>query len=165
MIRYYAGQEIEITYDTLRCIHAAECVRGLPEVFDHTRRPWVDPAGALPNAVAAVIERCPSGALHYARLDGGVAEEPADPTEIMAVRNGPLFIRGLVQLRGVDGGVLIEDTRMALCRCGASANKPFCDNSHRRIAFRDDMAAVIPTERSDEGSTRSDPVPRSAVPT
>ncbi|HLS47662.1 MAG TPA: (4Fe-4S)-binding protein [Gemmatimonadales bacterium] len=142
MTRYYAAQEIEITWDPLRCIHAAECVRGLPEVFDHTRRPWIRPAGALPNEIAAVIERCPSGALHYQRLDGGMPEEPDDPMTITAVRNGPLYVRGLVQLRGVDGSVLTDESRMALCRCGASANKPFCDNSHRRVGFADDAAGA-----------------------
>lgn len=136
-IRYYAGQEIEISYDANRCIHATECLRGLPAVFDSARRPWIQPAGALPNVIAEVIERCPSGALHYRRLDGGPAEEPDDPTTITARRNGPLYVRGAIQLHGTDGTVLIEDTRMALCRCGASGNKPFCDNSHRRVGFKD----------------------------
>jgi uncharacterized Fe-S cluster protein YjdI/CDGSH-type Zn-finger protein len=133
-IRYYAGQEIEISYDPRRCIHAAECLRGLPAVFDNDRRPWINPAGALPNAIAEVIGRCPSGALHYQRLDGAPGEEPDDPATITPTLNGPFYVRGLVQLRGPDGAV-IEDTRMALCRCGASGNKPFCDNSHRRIGF------------------------------
>lgn len=136
-IHYYAGQEIEIIYDVRRCIHAAECVRALPEVFDTTRRPWVQPAGAMPNDIAAVIERCPGGALHYKRLDGGVNEEPDDPVTIQATPDGPLYVRGLVQLRGADA-TPVEDTRMALCRCGASGNKPFCDNSHRKVGFRDD---------------------------
>jgi uncharacterized Fe-S cluster protein YjdI/CDGSH-type Zn-finger protein len=138
-IRCYAGQEIEISYDVRRCIHAAECLRGLPEVFDNARRPWIEPAGALPNEIAAVIERCPSGALHYKRLDGGLAEAPDDPATIVPTRNGPLYVRGLVQLRGADGAVLIEDTRMTLCRCGASRNKPFCDNSHHKAGFTDDV--------------------------
>jgi uncharacterized Fe-S cluster protein YjdI/CDGSH-type Zn-finger protein len=137
-IRYYAGQDIEITWDPRRCIHTAECIHSLPEVFDTERRPWIDPAGALPNEIAAVIDRCPSGALHYARLDGGPVEEPADPTTIVPTRNGPLFVRGRVQVLRADGTLLVEDTRMALCRCGASGNKPFCDNSQRRIGFTDD---------------------------
>jgi uncharacterized Fe-S cluster protein YjdI len=42
-IRYYAGQDIEITWDPRRCIHTAECIHSLPEVFDTERRPWIDP--------------------------------------------------------------------------------------------------------------------------
>jgi CDGSH-type Zn-finger protein len=38
----------------------------------------------------------------------------------------------------VDGAVVREDTRVALCRRGASGNKPFCDGSHRRIGFTTD---------------------------
>jgi CDGSH-type Zn-finger protein len=53
--------------------------------------------------------------------------------------NGPLFLRG--QLRIVDGtGVVREATRVALCRCGGSGNKPFCDGTHREIGFRTDDA-------------------------
>ena len=42
-IRHYADDKIDISYDARRCIHAAECVRGLPAVFD-TGAPAVDPA-------------------------------------------------------------------------------------------------------------------------
>jgi CDGSH-type Zn-finger protein len=54
---------------------------------------------------------------------------------------GPLYVRGLVQLRSADGSSVFEDVRMALCRCGQSHNKPFCDNSHLSAGF-DDPGAV-----------------------
>ncbi len=139
-IHHYAGRDIAVSYDPGRCIHAAECLRGLPSVFDTARRPWIAPDGALPNEVAAVIERCPSGALHYSRLDGGVEELADDPTTITPVHNGPLYVRGRLQLQAPDGSWRVDDTRMALCRCGASAHKPFCDNSHRRVHFDDGTA-------------------------
>jgi CDGSH-type Zn-finger protein len=47
-----------------------------------------------------------------------------------------LFVRGHVRIVDPDGRLIGEDTRVALCRCGASGNKPFCDGSHRRIGFR-----------------------------
>jgi uncharacterized Fe-S cluster protein YjdI/CDGSH-type Zn-finger protein len=134
-VRHYANDAIDITYDVERCIHAAECVRGLPAVFDTNRRPWILPDGVSADAIAAVIDRCPSGALHYTRRDGGRAEVPPEQTTITPVPGGPLYLRGLIQLRAADGSLLVEDTRLALCRCGQSENKPFCDNSHIGTGF------------------------------
>ncbi len=65
----YRGAEITVTYDAEICRHAAECVRGLPEVFDVRRRPWIQPDNAEPELVAEVIRRCPSGALQYRFAD------------------------------------------------------------------------------------------------
>ena len=136
-VRHYADEVIDITYDARRCIHAKECVNGLPAVFDTARRPWILPTGASADAIAAVIAKCPSGALHFTRLDGGAPETTPDQTTIVPTPCGPLYVRGRVQLRSADGSVIIEDTRLALCRCGQSHNKPFCDNSHRDVGFED----------------------------
>ncbi|HWN40695.1 MAG TPA: CDGSH iron-sulfur domain-containing protein [Thermoanaerobaculia bacterium] len=50
---------------------------------------------------------------------------------------GPLYVRGCLQLRSADGTLIVKDLRPALCRCGQSHNKSFCDNSHRRASFED----------------------------
>ncbi|WP_329037798.1 (4Fe-4S)-binding protein [Streptomyces sp. NBC_01725] len=71
----YTSQSITVTFEAGRCLHAAECVRGLPEVFDPGRRPWIRPDGAGAGRVAEVVRRCPSGALQYELVDGG-AETP-----------------------------------------------------------------------------------------
>lgn len=131
----YADDRIEVTYNARRCIHASECVQGLPAVFERGRRPWIMPGGASADEIVAVIERCPSGALHYTRLDGGANEVPNEPVVIEATRNGPLYVRGRVELRTADDSMVVEETRVALCRCGQSNNKPFCDNSHLRTGF------------------------------
>jgi uncharacterized Fe-S cluster protein YjdI len=68
-MKRYAGRDIEVTYDPVRRLHAAECVRGLPSVFDRSRRPWVQPDGAEAQVLACVIERCPIGALHPANRE------------------------------------------------------------------------------------------------
>src|SRR5580765_7624582 len=116
-IRHYAGDDIEITYDVRRCIHAAECISGLPAVFDNTRRPWIAPSNATADEIAKVIAKCPSGALHFTRRDAGQAETPQDPTTIEPTASGPYFVRGRLQLRSADGSSVLEDVRMALCRC------------------------------------------------
>src|SRR5262245_35661291 len=132
-VRHYMGADIEVSYDPRRCIHAAECVRGLPQVFNAAERPWIQPAAAAAEAIAAVIERCPSGALHYNRLDDGLPEAAMEPATILATANGPLYVRGHLALRSTRSDLLVEETRVALCRCGHSRNKPFCDNSHIKV--------------------------------
>jgi len=131
----YRADAIEVTYDTGRCIHAAECVRGLPAVFDTERRPWVQPENASADAIAEVIMRCPSGALHFTRLDGGTAEAPPETVQITPQPDGPLYLHGDIEVRAPDGSTIAHDTRLALCRCGQSASKPFCDNTHKKIDF------------------------------
>src|SRR4051812_22019496 len=59
----YEGREVTVTFESRRCLHAAECVRGIPHVFDLASRPWVQPDGAAADRVAEVVRRCPSGAL------------------------------------------------------------------------------------------------------
>jgi len=48
--------------------------------------------------------------------------------------NGPNFLRGDLTVSAPGGTV--RDTRVALCRCGASSNKPYCDGTHRQIGFQ-----------------------------
>lgn len=61
-----------VHWDSERCIHSERCVRGAPAVFDRQARPWVNLDGAPAEQVAAVIDRCPSGALSYTWADGRV---------------------------------------------------------------------------------------------
>lgn len=135
--KLYTSPDIDVTFDGRRCIHAAYCLRGQPAVFNNQRRPWIDPNQAPADEIAAVIHRCPSGALHYHRKDGGRAETADEHNTIWVQKDGPLYLRGRIHVRTADGRFEIEDVRMALCRCGLSKNKPFCDNSHFRISFSD----------------------------
>ncbi len=134
----YEGDDIAINYDVGRCIHAAECAEGLPEVFDPQKKPWVDPDGARANRIAAVIHRCPSGALTYDRLDGEPAEPVPEDNVVAVEEDGPLYLTGNIEIRTADGSLLSKETRVALCRCGLSSNKPFCDNSHEKGDFEDE---------------------------
>nr|WP_246351486.1 CDGSH iron-sulfur domain-containing protein [Deinobacterium chartae] len=59
---------------------------------------------------------------------------PSVPTVIEPSPDGPLLVRGDLRICGPDGER--SETRVALCRCGASANKPFCDGSHGRIGWK-----------------------------
>lgn len=134
----YQSDRIEVQYDLGRCIHAAECVRGLPSVFDPQARPWVQPANAEADQVASVVERCPTGALTYTRLDGGDEESGPEKNVIQVMKDGPIYIHGTVQVNDPGARCPENTVRLALCRCGASSNKPFCDNSHVEAGFTAD---------------------------
>jgi CDGSH-type Zn-finger protein/uncharacterized Fe-S cluster protein YjdI len=132
----FESDGIVVHWDYLRCIHVEECIRSLPEVFDRDRRPWIDPTQATAERVAWACERCPTGALHYERKDGGAAERTPEKNAITVSSDGPLFVKGDVRIVGEGGELLLDETRVALCRCGHSRNKPLCDGSHEKAEFR-----------------------------
>lgn len=140
----YTGDAITVTFEAPRCIHAAECVRRLPAVFDKNRRPWVLPSAATADEIAAVIERCPTGALHYERGDGGSAERPDVRNTLRVRAQGPYYTRGKLRVITAEGELYFEDVRIAFCRCGKSQFKPFCDNSHIAAGFDDPGAITSP---------------------
>jgi CDGSH-type Zn-finger protein/uncharacterized Fe-S cluster protein YjdI len=131
----YHGTAVDVTYDASRCIHFAACVRTLPRAFDPGSRPWVMPDNGTPDAVTQAVALCPTGALQYTRNDGGPGEATPATNSAVVSRNGPVYVRGHLALQGEEGTT--SETRLALCRCGASSRKPLCDGSHTRARFAD----------------------------
>lgn len=132
--KVYRGSDIEVSFDLDLCVHIGECLRGHHGVFRLERRPWLLPDEAEPDEVAEIVERCPSGALQYRRLDGGRSEKHQGTT-VTAIRNGPLLVTGNIEVRREDGTVEALP-RATLCRCGFSKHKPFCDNEHIAMNFQ-----------------------------
>ena len=64
-IQLYSTDEISVSFEPGICQHSGVCVRGLPEVFNIKQKRWVRPELATAEEVAALIDRCPSGALKY----------------------------------------------------------------------------------------------------
>jgi uncharacterized Fe-S cluster protein YjdI len=64
-LQTYEAPGITVTFDPNVCCHSGMCVRGLPLVFDVTRKRWIRPELASPEEVATQVSRCPSGALQY----------------------------------------------------------------------------------------------------
>ena len=63
-------------------------------------------------------------------------------------KNGPLIVEGHVDLFDTEGNeITLDKARIALCRCGASSNKPFCDGTHSQIGFQ--AAAAINPESAE----------------
>ena len=73
----YPSEQIVVSFDLEHCILARNCVRGLPEVFDMSGRPWIRPDRARPDQVAEVVMRCPTRALQFERKAGGASERPS----------------------------------------------------------------------------------------
>jgi uncharacterized Fe-S cluster protein YjdI/CDGSH-type Zn-finger protein len=141
--RVYSAPGVTVFYDRGRCLHFAECVRGLPKVFDVAKRPWIQPKNASADEVAEVVRRCPSGALHY-RLKEGPPEQPERPTRAEFVSDGPINVRGELSIE-VPGEGRMWEVRASLCRCGLTENEPFCDMACSRSGWRSE----VPTRTND----------------
>lgn len=137
----YESDEIKVTYDLKRCIHSAECVKGAPHVFNVNKKPWIQPENGSAQEIADVIEKCPTGALHYEMKKSDRREKPSSKNRIKLKPNSPVYFFGDIEVQDHEGNILLEDTRFALCRCGASQNKPACDNTHEEIGWKADANA------------------------
>src|SRR5262245_2808372 len=104
----FESKDITVTWSKRRCIHAAECVRGLPLVFEPGRKPWVAPENSTADEIARIVARCPTGALHFERHDGGAAEAPDAENTVRAARFGPLELRGALEIATPEGEVVRE---------------------------------------------------------
>ncbi len=139
--RRYTGDNADVTYNLKRCIHAKECVTRLSQVFNLDQRPWIQVGDTAADSLVDVVSACPSGALHVVRKDGGSPEHVPAVNRISVQKDGPFHVTGRLSITAKDVEVA-EETRAALCRCGASNNKPFCDNSHNEIGFTDSVPSV-----------------------
>lgn len=134
----YASDDITVWYDARRCRHAGECVRGDGAVFEVGRRPWIRPELAPADVVAEVVRRCPTGALHYRLADG--TDEPAErPTHVTFRPDGAIWVRGDLRLETPDG--VVVERRAALCGCGRTQRRPFCDAACARPVSPDGVAS------------------------
>lgn len=137
----YPGPALTLTDDEHLCAFARFCDPNgsVWRQVDHTDNPDVA------ETFTRQVNDCPAGRL--------VAVVSADGTEIETQRtkaigvvedpqegcSGPLWLQGGIAIEAADGTSYAVRNRVTLCRCGASGNKPFCDGSHARIGFRDEL--------------------------
>lgn len=136
----YIGQKIEIHDDRGICSHAGYCTDGLPKVFQMGVEPWINANGDTVENIIQTIRKCPSGALSYS-IDGVKYNKFAEKPEIKITKDGPYYVRGAIDLNDLDRPE--SEEHYALCRCGKSGNKPFCDGQHWYSKF-DDEGKVMP---------------------
>lgn len=144
--RTYTNGEVTILWRRGRCIHSTLCFHGLPQVFDPSQRPWVNPRGASTDAILEQVRRCPSGALACVMNDdlatdhGVRIPSPAAvpvPTSVDVLRDGPLLVHGALVVSLPGGETVARAGVTAFCRCGHSGNSPYCDGSHATRGFQD----------------------------
>ena len=127
------GREVTITFDGARCVHSRNCVLSHPEVFvPNVQGDGIFPDAADAEAVLRIGLNCPSGAIRVARNAGSATSDAPPVVNTLRLReNGPLAFEAAL----IVAGVVQASPRATLCRCGASANKPYCDGSHVAAGF------------------------------
>jgi CDGSH-type Zn-finger protein len=127
------GSGITVSDDRSICVHAGFCGTRVTNVWKEVGN---TSESTVRLQVINMVEHCPSGALTY-RLEEDEDVEPLLAEAIAVTDDGPLWVTGGVQLVIGDGEPLETRNRVTLCRCGASANKPLCDGSHKKVSFTD----------------------------
>ena len=159
--RKYTNGEITVYWKPAACVHASYCYRELIEVFDPSRRPWVDMKGASTERIIEVVNLCPTEALTWKWNDEGknrnigsdqlnhvtfrrpelmqsddnVKTSREITASVKVMKDGPVIISGSFTLEHGTIKKHIKDGMTSICRCGASDNMPFCDGKHRKTGF------------------------------
>lgn len=157
--RKYTNGEITVYWKPAACVHASYCYRELIEVFDPSRRPWVDMKGSTTAKIIEVVNLCPTEALTWKwnddeknmnigtdqlnhvkfrrpeLADDKITPARANPVSVKVMIDGPVVIKGNFTLINGSSKKEVRDSLISICRCGVSDHKPFCDGQHRKIGF------------------------------
>jgi uncharacterized Fe-S cluster protein YjdI len=166
--RSYTNGEITVYWKPGACIHSSICYTRLLEVFNPRKRPWVNMAGAASQTIIDVVNHCPTEALTWKYNDEGknelltaedknhirirrpeynkklkesareIREIISDKVEIRIMQNGPMVVKGNFRVISSSGTELKPMKMSSFCRCGYSRNMPYCDGTHRKVAFNDE---------------------------
>jgi len=140
---HYSNKEITVVWKPAACVHSTICWKGLAEVFNPRERPWVKMDGAATDKIIEQVKKCPSGALSYISnadtLVKELKEAPGELPDVLKVEvtaNGPYLISSACLIVHSNGREEIKTDTVALCRCGSSQNKPYCDGNHNNAGFK-----------------------------
>ncbi len=136
MEKTYKKESLNIHWKPELCIHSANCIKGLPRVFNPKIKPWVNQENAGIDELITTINTCPSGALSYS-LDLDKELITVDTKSRISIKineSGPIIISDgcIIDYQGKS---IEKEGTVALCRCGQSENKPFCDGTHKKVGF------------------------------
>ena len=144
-VKEYTNGEITVFWKADMCIHSANCLMGMPRVFNSKRKPWINLAGADSKEIMKTVDTCPSRALTYLKSTTFTIRKPrkkkkAAPkfAKVQILKDGPALVTGNFIIRdSKKKKIRVESSVAALCRCGGSRRKPFCDGSHLSLGFKD----------------------------
>ncbi len=157
--RRYRNDDITVYWKPSACVHASYCYRELIEVFDPSRRPWVDMKGSTTERIIEVVNLCPTEALAW-KWNDDEKNETVDndqvnhikfrrpellneeesareehPVSVKVMVDGPLVLKGNFTLNYNGNTKEVNESMISICRCGVSDHQPFCDGQHRKIGF------------------------------
>jgi uncharacterized Fe-S cluster protein YjdI len=140
----YSNNDITVVWKPNTCMHSTLCWTGLLEVFNPRERPWIKIEGSTTGKIIEQVKKCPSGALSYFMNDLSPIEPAVDKpnaettpvTRVQVTPNGPYILNTECVIVHSDGREETRTGKLALCRCGSSGNKPYCDGTHKKAAFK-----------------------------
>lgn len=138
IVKRYSNGEITVIWKPDLCCHSTICYTELPSVFDPSSRPWIKPENAKTDQIIKIVKACPTDALTYEVDNAQNTEETMEPKEkekivVHLIPNGPVKIKAGSVVTDELGIEHIFESSVAICRCGKSANHPFCDGTHREL--------------------------------
>jgi len=120
----YTNGEITVVWKPDVCIHSANCVNGLNEVFNPESRPWINMEGAASERIVEQVKKCPSGALSFYNNN-----EEKQKSDKVIMEKGKIAFKEPAKVE------LEAGKNYAWCACGLSGNQPYCDGSHRETSL------------------------------
>ena len=155
----YKSNEITVYWKPSACVHASYCYRELIEVFDPSRRPWIDLNGSTTENIIEVVNLCPTDALAWKWNDDEKNEtvgkdqtnhikfirpelleikdaiEDEQPVSVKIMTDGPIVFKGNFNITSIDLNKEVKEGIVSICRCGESDHQPYCDGRHRKTGF------------------------------
>lgn len=134
----YQNNDITVTWEPSKCIHSAVCFKGLPKVFNPKKKPWISLSNSDTETIVNQVKQCPSGAISFERKAQAEQVPQSSQKGLITIKvtpSGPLLITGNFILEQQHQVSEITNKTSALCRCGNSKNKPWCDGSHLKHEF------------------------------